>query len=657
MLVLKSLIAVYILLCVVLLWSLAHFAKFVLRRLGRTREVIRKCKSVLFSFGLGYLCLLIVLFAWSRPWREDAHLANLAALDAQERAKEDRHFDHSWISERLISRLSNRDTLVAISISGGGSRSAYFAASALEQLSRFRMPGIQGPGSSLVSNIDLLSTVSGGSVAGAYFTAHVPLPKDATDAALRDFFVRFKRDMSTDFESDVVGKLVNPFHTLSLIGGYELGAEALGESFDRRLFGGQHIKYAELLKRESEGAPILVINATVLSEMSPFTFTRDTVLRPVFLPMDRPISGRSTTQLGTSNSSNWELEPFGWMHGDLREFPVSAAVAASSAYPALFGAIRLRNSVNMSEPITYLADGGLVDNSGLISLYAHIFTRELFAARRINRIIVIAIDASYQEERYRGALGAVFGVYDVGQEHLQSFVLPEMLRRISHEELADILDKEEWKGFQIPTPLVLSYSACSSYPRVATSFRLSNSEMQAIEAAAQSCGEGSQPLISWAVAGTNHGPTPVYEGVIGPKDRDAWSTALRLALAERNWHQLYGRFATIKEVRTGRMMSMPMDYGQHYASLLKDIEQSGFELNTVASQSGLLIFVRPREYKNPGRVSFVIDLDESVLRQSSFAACLGMHTHVFGKDHGGGPADLKDPPYLPYGLRPEKMCL
>src|SRR5712692_1379954 len=75
------------------------------------------------------LCLLILFapFVWQQPWRADRHWTNLEAL--KERPEWPRE---KWLTSRLPARLQEKDTLVALSISGGGSRAAYFAATVLE---------------------------------------------------------------------------------------------------------------------------------------------------------------------------------------------------------------------------------------------------------------------------------------------------------------------------------------------------------------------------------------------------------------------------------------------------------------------------------------------------------------------------------------------
>ena len=66
--------------------------------------------------------------------------------------------------------VPNRDVLLGVALSGGGSRAALFGAAGLEALARIQMPS----GASLIDQISHLSSVSGGSIAAAYYALKKP---------------------------------------------------------------------------------------------------------------------------------------------------------------------------------------------------------------------------------------------------------------------------------------------------------------------------------------------------------------------------------------------------------------------------------------------------------------------------------------------------
>jgi hypothetical protein len=91
------------------------------------------------------------------------------------------------------------DLLVGVALSGGGSRAALFAAAGLEALGRVRVPG----GGSLLEWAGYISSVSGGSVAAAYYASRKPphaIPvltaQDALSDDYRAFFARFQKPLS-----------------------------------------------------------------------------------------------------------------------------------------------------------------------------------------------------------------------------------------------------------------------------------------------------------------------------------------------------------------------------------------------------------------------------------------------------------------------------
>src|SRR5262247_2463920 len=65
------------------------------------------------------------------------------------------------------------DLLVGLAISGGGSRAATFAAGVLEALARVPVNDAAGQ-RSVLEKVQYISSVSGGSLATAYYTARKP---------------------------------------------------------------------------------------------------------------------------------------------------------------------------------------------------------------------------------------------------------------------------------------------------------------------------------------------------------------------------------------------------------------------------------------------------------------------------------------------------
>src|SRR5215831_12325363 len=137
-----------------------------------------------------------------------------------------------------ITPAPDRDVLVGVALSGGGSRAALFGAAGLEALGRLRAPG----GGSVLEQVAYLSSVSGGSVAAAYYASRKPpretpvlTPEGALTADYQTFFAVYQEQISQDFERALLRRQL-----LSL-------AEVMAE----RLLGST--TFGDLAQRETRG--------------------------------------------------------------------------------------------------------------------------------------------------------------------------------------------------------------------------------------------------------------------------------------------------------------------------------------------------------------------------------------------------------------------
>lgn len=135
-----------------------------------------------------------------------------------------------------VSPGPDRDVLVGVALSGGGSRAALFGASALEALGRMRGAG----GGSVLEQVSHLSSVSGGSVAAGYYASQKPprgVPVLTADGALSDdyqaFFARFRDAVTQDLEGALVRRQLSTFRWLNP----SLAARSLFEVLSERVLG------------------------------------------------------------------------------------------------------------------------------------------------------------------------------------------------------------------------------------------------------------------------------------------------------------------------------------------------------------------------------------------------------------------------------------
>lgn len=199
---------------------------------------------------------------------------------------------------------------IGLTLSGGGFRAAAFHLGVLRKLRAY----------GLLDKIDLLSCVSGGSIAGAFVALHWNNP-DALDL-LEQYLAT--RSIAV---GSVIGGALDPFHSR---------LDKLADSYDRDLFSGQ------TLNALSNG-PRIYLNATNLASGNMFFFVA---------------GGKKPSEMG-EHELGVVLAP---------NFPIARAVAASSAFPPVFPPLRLDAAVYspaVACDYVTLSDGGIYDNLGI----------------------------------------------------------------------------------------------------------------------------------------------------------------------------------------------------------------------------------------------------------------------------------------------------
>jgi NTE family protein len=289
------------------------------------------------------------------------------------------------------------ETFVVLTLSGGGTRAAGLAYGVMRRLAEAQRPG----GSSLLDEVDVISSVSGGSFAAAYYGAF----------GQQRFLASFPEEvLARNLERGYVLRLLAPWSWWKLGSWWYGRSDLADEYYDDAIFHGA--TFAGLAER-----PYLQINATDLSLGARFSFTQH--------HFDRICS-------------------------DVGGVRLSRAVTASSAFPIVFTPLALRNheedarcglatpewvegalehdlEVNPSRydrakawasyadsrrRYVHLSDGGLADNIGLrgpmlglLSPHADVPLQELLnetlseeRADGVRRIVMVVVDAKPEAE-------------------------------------------------------------------------------------------------------------------------------------------------------------------------------------------------------------------------------------------------------------------
>jgi len=245
--------------------------------------------------------------------------------------------------------------LIMVAFSGGGTRAASFTYGVLQELAETEV--LTGKGTRpLLKEIDVISSVSGGSFTAAYYGLY-------GDRIFEDYEARFLRQ---NVQGALLWKILNPISWFRLGSGAYGKADLSAEYYDKILF--NNASFAELQRPD---APVVVINTTDLATGLRLGFTRSA---------------------------------FDALCIDLDQYPVSRAVTASSAVPGLFSPVTLENFAgscgyvppawlaeakrdeespsrrvhaeaieglldSRERPYLFLVDGGVADNLGLRGFY------------------------------------------------------------------------------------------------------------------------------------------------------------------------------------------------------------------------------------------------------------------------------------------------
>lgn len=252
------------------------------------------------------------------------------------------------------------EILLGIAVSGGGSRSAYFFACVMEELAK--IPVTPKSSKTYADEVDYISSVSGGSLASAYYCLTKYNRPHKSDAK---FFTAFKQTMAKNFEFAAMIKMLCGYWMLNLFTYYDRG-DLMASVWDHDFF--KKATFADLIQAERNGAPALIMNTTNLTDGLKFVFTT--------IREDRFNSSAYFQQLrdagfikhaATQRYIPFRTIGFGSLNSDIRPYRVSNAVVASASVPNLLGPVTLRDYTS-EERLINLVDGGVYDNYGVESL-------------------------------------------------------------------------------------------------------------------------------------------------------------------------------------------------------------------------------------------------------------------------------------------------
>lgn len=296
--------------------------------------------------------------------------------------------------------------LVGLAFSGGGTRAAAFSYGVLEALRDITIQW-EGKERRLIDEVDTISSVSGGSFTAAYFGLF-------GDRIFEDFEEKF---LKHDVEGHLRGVFWKPWTWFSIGSSLFGRSDFAADYYDEILFEGK--TFADIM---SSNGPLIQINATEVSTGTQLTFMQG---------------------------------QFDILCTDLATYPVSRAVAASSAVPILFSSITINNNAgscgyqkppwldaelkspdvlsrrrHLAEkyvrwldretyPYLHLYDGGLTDNLGVRPLINRLtFAGDAWALAKstgkqdIKRLLFIVVNAQAESNTHFSRLASPVPLLD-----------------------------------------------------------------------------------------------------------------------------------------------------------------------------------------------------------------------------------------------------
>ena len=341
----------------------------------------------------------------------------------------------------LLSSDGNADDLfVILAFSGGGTRAAAFSFGVMEGLNDVKYRGPKGE-RVLLEDVDVISSVSGGSFTAAYYGLF-----------REEFFTKFPGAfLHRDIEGDLLLRALSPVNWVRLASPTFDRIDMAAELYDEVIFEGG--TFADLFSPRRK--PFIILNATDMTLGHRFEFTQD---------------------------------QFDLLCSDLGPVKVANGVAASSAFPGLLSPLTLKNfavegkcdyeppewltdaarkgnplpryvparealsyqTLEPGRPYIHLLDGGLADNIGLRGPYMALSSDDspwsvLSKIKKgdVRRVVVITANAKtkprhdWDQRRRAPGVFSVLGFVASGPMDNYSFDTIQMVRDFFTQRKAD----------------------------------------------------------------------------------------------------------------------------------------------------------------------------------------------------------------------------
>jgi NTE family protein len=258
--------------------------------------------------------------------------------------------------ETRHAQVKDKDNLVILAFSGGGTRAAAFSYGALEFLRRTEIVGPTGKRGRLLDEVDVITGVSGGSFTALAYGLY-------GDKLFADYEQRF---LKRNVQGEIIARTFNPGNWGNLWSTAWGRSELAAELYDEILFGGA--TFGDLYRGSG---PLILASATDISTGSRFVFSQNLfdilcsdlnavrLSRAAAASSAVPVVLSSLTIDNYGGTCNYAAPAWVKLFIDSADPPRPAARAIRSL-KAMEG---YNNSVD--RPFVHLVDGGVSDNVGM----------------------------------------------------------------------------------------------------------------------------------------------------------------------------------------------------------------------------------------------------------------------------------------------------
>jgi NTE family protein len=271
---------------------------------------------------------------------------------------------------------THRQERLGLALSGGGFRASFFHIGVLAQMARL----------GLLRHVEVISTVSGGSIIGALYYLHVKRLLEAksdeeiTDQDYVAMIERIEQDFLRGVQLNIrMRTFLNPLKALRMALPNYSRSDRIGELYDehfyRPVFDSNRTRPIEMreLKIQPKGAkpdfnpqegntgrrakaPILLLNATSLNTGHNWRFEAIRMGEP---PREDPISSEIDKNLRLRRPPSYDA-----ITEKQQNIELGLAVAASACVPGLFPPLAV-SGLYPNDIRVQLVDGGVHDNQGV----------------------------------------------------------------------------------------------------------------------------------------------------------------------------------------------------------------------------------------------------------------------------------------------------